>query len=460
MQKNTFKHIIKTVFFYTFLSYLTLNHSIYLHGSQEPEVKQPDKPKTIISFKTNKNDIPYVYRDTFNDPTYVSYTMRAFVLCEKSTIDAMNTAKQSPKKASINISVGPHFQNKLASLPTGTTKDKDEHRKTLVAFEQSPSKKTNPDDYNQSIVISGSANISHNVWPNGNDEAILIIKNNEELALEIRTLLLSSSPQKNQKDTVHTTPEKIKAFGSKKHDLNDINAQRILNAANSSTDDHFVYTRTMNINDKNIEEALKKAAESGADTRIIVHKTALTKNGIPILKSLNEAGVHVSIHYPEKGKTNIMHVKDVITPTSYTNSTANFTQEGNDQNNVTIIVPNNKEIITAAKDHFAAVEKKCIPLKIALKLYEEEKKQKEEEKKKKIEEKKKAQKEDKKQKARQDRSSEKKSPKKTQKGTKRKASSDNIIEEKSPKKRITTTKPVIRRRAQKALDFPDENEPM
>ena len=371
---------------YTIFLFLLISGSVStIFPSQDPILqKEKSNSDEIIELKTNKNDIPYMYRDALNDSQYSSYTMRSFVFTQDAVIKAAKAAIESNK--SINIAVGAHNHNKITALPKNTQINPNEHRKSMVAFAESPSKKQNQNSANPCLIINGSANVSNNAWPARNDEAILVIKNNEELALQMRNAMLSNSPIKKIKEIVQTTPQKTKAYNSKTSDLNALNAHRILNVAQSTNEDRFAFTRTMNINDKEIAKSLRKSAQSGADTRLIVHKSALTKKGISLLQKMKQDGVKVMVFYPSSEKSVIMHVKDIITNTSYTNSTANFTKEGNEQDNITLIVPHNNEIITQAKNHFQEVENKCISLKNALKLYEAHKK----EKKKKQEKKRKA----------------------------------------------------------------------
>ena len=129
----------------------------------------------------------------------------------------------------------------------------------------------------------------------------------------------------------------------------------------------------MNFNDKDMANALSQAAKSGADTRLVVNKTALTKYGIPLLKQMAQDGVQVYVFYPAQGSRLIQHKKELIRNDLYVISNANFTDEGDSQRNLETYFPGDAQLVADAKVDFERVQNRCVSWEKALELYEADK---------------------------------------------------------------------------------------
>jgi hypothetical protein len=331
-----------------------INQDIFV--GVENEVTTP-----TISFFSNKDNIPYHMRDAYNDAAYHNYMVESFVYNQSMVIDAMNKSV-TDRNAKVELAVGGHCHNKMERYSVSSIKrDTNLHGKNLVAFDCSPSKQ----EPKKSLLITGSANATDAIWPNGNAEVVVVVEDDHELAKEACRLVRSNSFI-DDKDIVKITPTKSTIFTSFKVDLNKSRAQRIDNVAKRDGDDRIVWASTMNINDTTITNALCNAAESGVDTRLTVHKTALTKNGIPLLRQAQDKGVKVNVFSPEEGSRIIHHKKDLITNDLYIISNANFTDEGDKQKNLETYFPKNKELIEQAKQDYERVQAQCTSLEKAL----------------------------------------------------------------------------------------------
>lgn len=317
----------------------------------------------VISFLSNKDAIPYHMSNVYKNDDYNNYVMESFVCNQPTVIESMNSAVE--RGATVNLTVGSHSSNKMDAYKVSYVKrDKNIHCKNIVAFDCSPSKQ----EPTKSFIMTGSANATDAIWPNGNTEAVVVVENDHELAKQTYNLTRSFSFS-DDKNVVKITPTKNMVFSSYKTKLNESRAQRVNNVAQRDGDDRIAWASTMNINDAGMVNALCNAAENGVDTRLTVHKTALTKNGTPLLQKAEEKGVKVNVFFPEEGSRIIHHKKDLITKDLYVSTNANFTDEGDKQKNLETYFPGNTLLVDKAKQDFERVEKTCISLDKALELH-------------------------------------------------------------------------------------------
>jgi hypothetical protein len=129
----------------------------------------------------------------------------------------------------------------------------------------------------------------------------------------------------------------------------------------------------MNLTDKTMANALQESAKNNIRTKLLVNKSSLTKNSTPLLQAIQDAGGDVRVYDPQESKRSILHTKMLLTPQLFILSNANFTPEGDNQNNIETYFPNNKKLIRAAKKNFKKIEKECTPLTESLELHEDKK---------------------------------------------------------------------------------------
>lgn len=336
-----------------------------LEFSSELDESDDDEPSEgITRFLSSKNDLPYVLRDAYKDSELKTYKVDAFVLSQKDVINAMNEAVESGD--SVDLSVGGHHQNKMDQYKVTTVRrDKNMHGKNIVGLDISPSK----GEPKKALFITGSANPTDAIWPTGNIESVVEVKGDIALAKKAYKLMRSDSLV-TDKEIVQSTPTKRDVYSSRKTALNKSRAERVLTVAHDTGDDRIAWASTMNINDQDMSNALCDAAKSGADTRLIVHKTALTRNGLPLLNKMAEAGVQVFVFYPSDDSRKIQHKKELIRKDLYITSNANFTDEGDSQQNLETYFPDDKQLIESAKKDFERVQADCVPLEKARELFE------------------------------------------------------------------------------------------
>lgn len=334
-------------------------------SQDDDEKEEEEKEQAVVRFLTPKDNLPYVMRDAYKEPGLKNYKVDAFVFSQKGVIDAMNDAV-ADRGAEVDLYVGIHHQNKMdAYKPTKVKRCKNMHGKSIVGLDCSPSK----GEPKEALFIMGSPNFSDAVWPTGNQEVMVEVKGDVPLTKKAYQLIRSNSLV-TDKEIIQNTPTKRDVYSSKKTALNKSRAQRVLTVADSTDADRIAWASTMNFNDDDMADALSKAAESGADTRLIVNKSALTKNGIPLLKKMHEDGVKISVFYPQDGSRRIQHSKELIRKDLYVISNANFTDEGDFQKNLETYFPSDKKLIADAKVNFERVEQECVTLDKALELLE------------------------------------------------------------------------------------------
>jgi len=313
-------------------------------------------------FFSSIDNIPYVLRDAYKDKDLKNYTSQAFVFSQDGVIGAMNKAVL--RGATVNLSVGIHHQNKMGRYEATTTScSKDMHGKNIAGLECSPSK----GESTKAVFITGSANPSDAIWPTGNMEAVVEVRGDVELTQKACRLMRDDSLTAH-KGVVLNTPDKREVYSSQNILLNESRALRVRSVAKESGDDRIVWASTMNINDQAMTDALCEASQSGADTRLVVNKSALTKKGIPLVKKMADSGVNVKVFYPVDGSRIIQHKKELIRNDLYVISNANFTDEGDSQKNLETYFPCDTQLISDAKIDFERVEKKCVTLEKALEL--------------------------------------------------------------------------------------------
>jgi hypothetical protein len=298
-------------------------------------------------FVTNKDDIPGKIVDFLENKENKNIAMNALVITNPRVIKAINDRKNS-----VTGRVGGHYMTDFSKVP-GLTRDANEHGKNFCSEEN---------------CLVSTANPSNSIYEHGNKEAMVIVEGDPDLAKTMYKQMTSTSPIKENKNIVNTTPKKNESFSSRKTRLNASRAKRILNVANRGNKNSFVYARTMNINDQDMTNALATAAKNDVDTRLLVNKSSLTKNGLPLLHKMHNAGVKIHVFDPQEEKRSIMHVKDIVTNKLYIIGNANYTEEGDKLNNNDTYFPNDKKLIKAAKKDFKKVEKESVPFKNAIEL--------------------------------------------------------------------------------------------
>ncbi len=329
------------------------------------EKKEETKEQGTVRFLTPKDNLPYVMRDAYKEPGLKNYKVDAFVFSQIGVIGAMNDAVG--RGAVVDLSVGIHHQNKMNQYKVTTIRqDKAVHGKNIAALDMSPSK----GEPKEALFITGSANPTDAVWPTGNQEVIVEVKGDVQLTTKAYQLMRSNSLVA-EKNILLYTPDKRDVYSSQNTALNKSRAKRILTVADSTDNDRILWLSTMNFNDQDMADALSKTAESGADTRLTVNKTALTKHGIPLLKDMADKGVKVRVFYPNDGSRKIQHTKELIRNDLYVVSNANFTDEGDSQKNLETYFPHDEQLINYAKQEFERFQEECVTLDKALTLLKE-----------------------------------------------------------------------------------------
>lgn len=312
--------------------------------------------KTKIRLFTNNDDLPGKMVNFLENKENKKIAVNSLVMNNPRVIKAINARGDS-----VTGRVGGHYMTTFSKIP-GLIKDIKEHGKNFCS---------------ENNCLVSTANPSNSIYKHGNKEMMAFVQGDPDLSTTMYKQMTSTTPAKTTKTIIDKTPAKNTSFSSRNTELNESRAKRVTNLVNRHNKNpnkkNFVLASTMNLTDTKMAEALETSAKNNIETKLLVNKSALTKYGIPLLQSIKKAGGNVLVYDPEEKKRSILHTKMLLTPELFILSNANFTPEGDTQNNIETYFPNNKKLIRAAKKNFETIEKECTPLQESLKLHNDKK---------------------------------------------------------------------------------------
>ena len=320
-------------------------------------------------YLTNENDIPGEYVKILEQEGLPKKALNAYVITNPRVLKSIENSSDK-----VIGKVGQHYMNKHDNL-SEITSDPQEHGKSLVGLANSPSKKI----AGKSSFIIGSANPTNSIYKYGNYESVVVGEDDTDLSNQLYTAMTSTSPVKEKKEVILKTPEKNTVYSSRKVDLNKSRSERINTVAEREGSRGKILASSMSFNDDLLAAALINAANKKVNTQLILDRASMTN--LPLLETMRAAGVNMFMHNPAGQYRRLMHNKSLITNNLFEITTGNFTQEGNDQNNISTYFVDDAQLRTDAEKDYERVKKACIPFDQAVPLFQKAQEQKQEKKK-------------------------------------------------------------------------------
>lgn len=312
--------------------------------------------KIKLSLFTNEDDLPGKMVNFLENKKNEQIAVNSLLISNQRVIKAI-----AEREDSVTGRIGGHYMTEFNKIP-GLKKDITEHGKNFCS---------------KNNCLVSTANASNSIYTHGNKEMMVQVEGDTDLSTTMYKQMTSQSPAKTVKAIINKTPAKNTSFSSRNTELNESRAQRITNLVQRHKKEPkkntYVNAMVMNLTDKTMANALQESAKNNIRTKLLVNKSSLTKNSTPLLQAIQDAGGDVRVYDPQESKRSILHTKMLLTPQLFILSNANFTPEGDNQNNIETYFPNNKKLIRAAKKNFKKIEKECTPLTESLELHEDKK---------------------------------------------------------------------------------------